>query len=417
MKIAVLGAGIIGVSSAWWLARAGHEVEVIDRQPGAALETSRANGGQISVCYAEPWASVHTLKKVLRWVGRADAPLRFSPRLSLRQWMWCARYLNECRPPRFARNVRAMVALAQYSRATLRELRTDLNIDYNHLERGILAFYRHPREFEHAQASAALMRELGVDRQVVDAAEVLRIEPALAAARDPIIGGDFTADDESGDIHLFTRALAGHAQAAGVRFRFNTRVNRLHAVDGKVSVAEIVEPDGFFRSLHADAYVVALGSFSPMLLAPLGLACPVYPAKGYSATFNLRDPAAAPMVSLVDQEMKIVTSRLGNQLRMAGTAEIGGYSRALDTGRCNQLAEHARSLFPSALDFDNVQFWSGLRPLTPSNVPMIGRSRLRNLYVNTGHGSLGWTMGAGSGRVLADLISGRRPDIDFPFLD
>ncbi|WP_298017905.1 D-amino acid dehydrogenase [uncultured Castellaniella sp.] len=417
MKIAVFGAGIIGVSSAWWLARAGHEVEVIDRRAGAALETSRANGGQISVCYAEPWASVHTLKKVLRWIGRADAPLRVSLRLDPRQWLWCARYLYECRAPRFAANLRAMVALAQYSRATLRELRAELGIDYDHLERGILAFYRDPREFEHARASAALMRELGVDRRIVDAAEVLRIEPALAAARDPIVGGDFTADDESGDVHLFTRALAERARDAGVAFRFNTRVSRLVPVDGRISVAELIEPDGFFRSLHADAYVVALGSFSPMLLAPLGISCPVWPAKGYSATFRLRDPAAAPVVSLVDQEAKIVTSRLGDHLRVAGTAEIGGYSRALDTGRCNQLAQHARSLFPSALDFDNVQFWSGLRPTTPSNVPLIGRSRIRNLYLNTGHGSLGWTMGAGSGRVLADLVSGRTPDIRFPFLD
>ncbi len=416
MKVAVYGAGIIGVSSAWWLARAGHEVEVIERRPGVALETSRANGGQISVCYAEPWASRHTLKKVLRWLGRADAPLRLSLRPDPRQWLWCLQFLRECRAPRFAANLRAMVTLAQYSRATLRELRAALGIEYDHLERGILAFYRDPREFEQACASAAQMRALGVDRRIVDAAEVLRIEPALAAARDPIVGGDFTADDESGDVHLFTRALADRARAGGVRFRFNTRVNRLVAVNGRVSVAELVEPDGFFRPLHADIHVVALGSFTPALLAPLGLSCPVWPAKGYSATFGLRDAAGAPVVSLIDQAAKIVTSRLGDRLRVAGTAEIGGYSRALDTSRCNHLVEHARSLFPSALDFDTVQFWSGLRPTTPSNVPLIGQTRVRNLYLNTGHGSLGWTMGAGSGRVLADLVSGRSPDIDFPFL-
>ncbi|WP_322994611.1 D-amino acid dehydrogenase [Castellaniella sp.] len=416
MKIVVLGAGVIGVSSAWWLARAGHEVEVIERRPGVALETSRANGGQISVCYAEPWASAHTLKKVLRWVGRADAPLRVSLQASPRQWLWCARYLSECRAPRFVANLRAMVALAQYSRATLGELRTQLHLDYQQLQRGILAFYRDPQEYEHAQASAALMRELGVDRRVVDTAEVLRIEPALAAARDPIVGGDYTETDESGDVHLFTRALAERARAAGVMFRYNTRVNRLVAVDGRVSVAELVEPDGYFRSVRADVFVVALGSYSPQLLAPLHVACPVWPVKGYSATFSLKDPQATPVVSLVDQEAKIVTSRLGNHLRMAGTAELGSYSRILDTGRCNQLVEHAKSLFPNALDFANVQFWSGLRPTTPSNVPLIGRTRLRNLYLNTGHGSLGWTMGAGSGRVLADLISGRVPDISFPFL-
>jgi D-amino-acid dehydrogenase len=416
MKVAVFGAGIIGVSSAWWLAQAGHEVEVIERRSGVALETSRANGGQISVCYAEPWASAHTLRKVLRWIGRADAPLRVTPRLSPRQWLWCARFLYECRAPRFAANLRAMVQLARYSRATLGGMRADLGLEYDHLERGILAFYRDPREFEHARASAALMQELGVDRRIVDAAEVLRIEPALAQGNAGIVGGDYTADDESGDVHLFTRALAERARAAGVNFRFNTRVNRLVPVNGRISVAELVEPDGFFRPLHADVYVLALGSFTPALTGPLGLSCPVYPAKGYSATFQLREPAAAPVVSLVDQEKKIVMSRLGDRLRMAGTAELGGYSRALNTARCNQFVEHARALFPSALDFDTVQFWSGLRPTTPSNVPLIGRTRLRNLYLNTGHGSLGWTMGAGSGRVLADLVSGRTPEIDFPFL-
>src|SRR5690606_14466986 len=217
----------------------------------------------------------------------------------------------------------------RYSRATLGELRAELGIEYDHLERGILAFYRDPREFEYASVSAERMRAVGVDRRMVDAAEVLRIEPALAAARDPIVGGDFTADDESGDVHLFTRALAERAQAAGVTFRYGTQVNRLVPVNGRISVAELIEPDGFFRPLQADAYVLALGSFTPALTGPLGLSCPVWPAKGYSATFRLRDPDAAPMVSLLDQESKIVFSRLGDQLRMAGTAEVGGYSRAL----------------------------------------------------------------------------------------
>ncbi|CAM5204238.1 D-amino-acid dehydrogenase OS=Castellaniella defragrans OX=75697 GN=HNR28_001967 PE=3 SV=1 [Castellaniella defragrans] len=203
----------------------------------------------------------------------------------------------------------------------------------------------------------------------------------------------------------------------GVTFRFDTRVNRLVSVNGRVSVAELVEPDGFFRPLHADAYVLALGSFTPMMTRPLGVSCPVYPAKGYSATFSIRDAKAAPRVSLVDHEARIVTARLGDRLRVAGTVEIGNYSRALNTARCNQLVERARALFPSALDFDNVQFWSGLRPATPSSVPLIGRTRLRNLYLNTGHGPLGWTMGAGSGRALADLVSDRSPGVDFPFLD
>lgn len=416
MKVAVFGAGIIGVSSAWWLARAGHQVEVIERRSGAALETSRANGGQISVCYAEPWASPYTLRKVLRWLGRRDAPLAFSPRLSLRQWLWCARYLAQCRETRYAANVSAMVRMAQYSRSVLRALRKELDIHYDHLERGILAFYRDSREFDHACQSAERMQALGVDRRILSADEVFRIEPALEALRGQVIGGDYTADDESGDVHLFTQALAEHARAAGVVFRYNTRVSRLVPGERRVAVAEVIEPDGWFRPLHADAYVLALGSFTPDLAGPLGIDCPVYPAKGYSATFRLRDPAAAPEVSLIDQEAKLVFSRLGDRLRMAGTAEIGGYSRALSTSRCNQLVQRARAMFPSALDFDNVQFWSGLRPTTPSNVPLIGRTRIGNLYLNTGHGSLGWTMGVGSGKALADLVSGRIPEIDFPFL-
>lgn len=416
MKIAVFGSGIIGVSSAWWLARDGHEVEVIERRSGPALETSKANGGQISVCYAEPWANPHTLRKVLRWLGRRDAPMMFTPRLSLRQWLWCACYLYECMPRRFEPNMRALVRLAQYSRATLQGMRAELGIEYSHLERGILAFYRDPRELEHARRSAALMRDLGVARRDVDADEVLRIEPALAGLRGKIVGGDYTAEDESGDVHAFTCALAERARQAGVVFRYDTQLSRLVATEGRISVAEVVEPDGWYRPLHADAYVVALGSFSPDIVNPLGIRCPVYPAKGYSATFRVTDPAAAPEVSLIDQGEKIVFSRLGDHLRMAGTAEIGGYSRALNTRRCNNLVQRAREMFPSALDFDNVRFWSGLRPVTPSSVPLIGRTALRNLYLNTGHGSLGWTMGAGSGRVLADLVSNRKPEVDFPFL-
>lgn len=416
MKVAVFGGGIIGVASAWWLAQSGHEVEVIERCSGPARETSRANGGQISVCYAEPWASPHTLRKVLRWLARRDAPLMFSPRLSVRQWAWCARYLRECMPERFEPNMRAMVQMAQYSRSTLQSMRAELGIDYSHLERGILAFYRHPAELEHAQMSAALMRDLGVDRRAIDADEVVRIEPALAGVRDQIVGGDYTAEDESGDVHAFTCALAERARDAGVVFRFNTQLSRFVASDGRVSVAEIIEPDGWYRPLHADAYVAALGSFTPDAVNPLGIPCPVYPAKGYSATFRITNPGAAPEVSLIDQAAKIVFSRFGDHLRMAGTVEIGGYSRALNTRRCNNMVQRARELFPSALDFDNVQFWSGLRPTTPSNIPLIGRTAMRNLYLNTGHGSLGWTMGVGSGRALADLVSGRKPEVDFPFL-
>lgn len=416
MKVAVLGSGIIGTATAWWLSQSGHEVVVIDRASGAAQETSRANGGQISVSYSEPWANPHMPLRLLKWLMSENAPISFRPRLDLRQWAWGLAFLRECLPARLAPNIRAMVAMSEYSLATLRHMRAELGIEYNHLERGILNFYQDAAVFDASQDAADLMRDFGLDRRIVTADEVVQIEPALAPVRHTIVGGDYTSDDESGDIYLFTTALARQAELAGVQFRFSTQVSRLQAAGGQVQAVELVNEQGLFETLKADAYVVALGSWTPHLVSPLGVSCPVYPAKGYSATFDVIDDTAAPTVSLTDSAHKVVYSRLGNQVRMAGFAEIGGYSRALNTTRCENLRQMARALFPTALDFDNVRFWSGLRPSTPSNVPLIGRTRIPNLYLNTGHGTLGWTMGVGSGRALADLISGNRPEPEFPFL-
>jgi len=416
MKIAVLGSGIIGTSSAWWLQRAGHEVIVLERGTGPAQETSLANGGQISVSYAEPWANPHAPLKLLKWMFRDDAPLLFRPQFDWRQWAWGLAFLRECLPARLAPNIRAMVRLAEYSRATLQAMRAELGIRYDHLERGILNFYRDPAEFDASQKSAGLMRDFGVDRRIVSVDEIVAIEPALARYRAHIVGGDYTPEDESGDVHVFTSELAQRARQAGVEFRFSTRVTRLVAEGGRIAAAELIGPDGRYASLQADAYVAALGSHTPQLVRPLGVPCPVYPVKGYSATFPVRDPAGAPTVSLTDSRNKVVISRLGERLRLAGTGELSGYSRALSAPRCEALARLARELFPDALDFEGVQYWSGLRPSTPSNVPLIGRTRIPNLYLNTGHSTLGWTMGAGSGRALADIVSGRRPEPEFPFL-
>lgn len=416
MKIAVLGSGIIGTSTAWWLNQAGHDVVVIDRETGPAQETSRANGCQISVSYAEPWANPQAPMKLARWLFRDDAPLLFRPKFDLRQWWWGLMFLRECLPGRLAPNIRAMVRLAEYSRGTLREMRRDLDIQYDHLERGIINFYRDPAEFENSQEMAGVMREFGVDRRIVTTDEIIQLEPSLAHMRSKIVGGDYTAEDETGDVYLFTTALAERARNAGVEFRYSTQLSRLIPAGGQIIGAEVIRPDGLYETIQADAYVAALGSYTPHFVAPLGIPCNVYPAKGYSASFDIVDAAAAPMVSLTDSAHKVVYSRLGNQLRMAGTAELSGYSRALNTIRCDNMMHLARELFPTALDFDNVRFWSGLRPATPSNVPLIGKTRIRNLYLNTGHGTLGWTMGVGSGRALADIISGRQPEPEFPFL-
>jgi len=416
LKVIVLGAGVVGTASAWYLRQAGHDVTVLERQSGPALETSFANGCQISVSHAEPWANPSSLVKVLRSLGREDAPLLFRLRADPLQWRWCLQFVRECRPARVAANLRRIVALADYSRRSLQALRAQTGIEYDSLARGILHFYTDQQEFDKACRAAAAMRELGCPRMTIDADEVVRIEPALAAARGRLVGGDFTATDESGDVYKFTAQLAARGEAAGIRFRYHTTVTRLLANAGKVDAVEVIDGEGRHRVLHADAFVVALGSFSPALLAPLGLKLMIYPGKGYSATYPVTNAAAAPTVSLTDDGHKLVLSRLGSRLRVAGTCELNGYTRELNPVRCEAITRRVRALFPDACDYARVSYWAGLRPLTPSNVPYVGRTRYANLYLNTGHGTLGWTMSCGSGRALADLVSGRRPELELELL-
>ncbi len=414
MRIAILGAGVVGTASAWYLARAGHEVVVVERQPVAGNETSFANGGQISVSHAEPWANPHVLPRIARWLGREDAPLLWRWRADPAQLAWGLRFLAECLPGRTRRNVAAIVAMALHSRARLQALRTELALEYDQLERGILHIYTDADEYAAAKKATQLMRNFGLDREPVDADRCVEIEPALAQVRNRLVGGDYTPSDESGDAHKFTRELARHAMAAGVEFRFDTRIERLAVAGGKVAGVVLDNREGG-ALLTADAYVVALGSYSPGMLRTLSLRLPVYPAKGYSATLELAEGAVAPMVSLTDDERKLVFSRLGNRLRIAGTAEFNGFNLDLNPVRCEALMQRTRELFPQLSTVGEPQFWCGLRPATPSNVPLIGRTRYPNLWLNTGHGTLGWTMACGSGAALAELIGGRRPDVDFPF--
>lgn len=412
MRIVVLGAGLIGVTSAWFLAEDGHEVTVVDRQPGPARETSMANGGQISTSHAEPWANPATPLKMLKWLGREDSPLLWRLRADPDQWAWGLRFLRECCPERTRANIRAILALALDSRTRLKILRRELALEYDCLEHGILHFYTDAAEFEHALPQAALMREFGCNRMVKSAAECLAIEPALAHSTVPIVGGTYTVDDESGDAHRFTVALAERCAARGVQFRFAAPVAGLELAGGRTGRVAAVRLAGG-EGLEADACVVACGSFSPLLLRPLGIAIPVYPAKGYSITIPLAEQVSAPSVSLTDDGAKLVYSRLGQRLRIAGTAEFVGYDVRLAPARFVPLLRRVRQIFPHIeMPPGAVERWTGLRPATPSNVPIIGPTRLRNLYLNTGHGTLGWTMAVGSGSLLADLVAGRAPSID-----
>ena len=420
MKVIVLGAGIVGTSSAWFLHKAGHDVTVIERQPGAAQETSFANGGQISVSHAEPWANPSAPLKVLKWLGKNDAPLLFRPRPELLQWLWALSFLRECTQKRTDNNIRQIVAISEYSRKTLQNLRAETGIAYDCETKGILHFYTDQKEFDISLPAAKLMRDLGCPRDSISADEVIKIEPALVSIRDKIVGGDFTQTDESGDVYKFTVGLAKKSADAGVDFQFNTSVTRLliegSGASAKITGVEVIDCFGRHKVLHADAFVIAMGSFSQALLKPIGIHLMIYPGKGYSATYDIVKPDQAPTISLTDDGYKLVISRLGDRLRIAGTCEINGYSRELNSARCEAITRRTRELFPDACDYDSPTYWAGLRPLTPSNVPYIGKTKYSNLFLNTGHGTLGWTMGAGSGRAIAEIVSGRVPEVDFKFI-
>lgn len=408
MRVAVLGAGVVGVTAAWYLAQAGHEVVVIDRQPATAQETSFANGGQISASHAEPWANPAAPLKILHWLGREDAPLLWRMRADFSQWSWGLRFLRECTASRTRANIAAILRLAMYSREALQTLRQATGIEYDHLERGILHFYSEEREFERAMAQTALMREHGCERVVKNAAECLVIEPSLAAGKVRIIGGTYTAGDESGDACKFTGELAKLCVQQGVEFRFGVPIDDLQHEAGRIAGVRL--KDG--TVLVSDAYIAALGSYTPLLLRSLGMKLSLIPAKGYSATIPLRDESIAPTVSLIDDQCKMVFSRLGNRLRVAGTAEFAGYDTSLNPARCGALLKRTLALFPQAGRCEQAELWAGLRPATPGNVPLIGRTRYANLFLNTGHGTLGWTMACGSGRLIADMVTGRATEID-----
>jgi D-amino-acid dehydrogenase len=437
MKVVVLGAGIIGVSTAWHLLERGHEVTVVDRQPDAALETSFANAAQISVSYCEPWANRDAPLKALKWMFRDDAPLLFRPQLPFgegwQQWRWGLQFLAQCNDAAFERNVQQLVALGAYSHTALKDVVRSTGIDYNRLERGIAHYYTEQKSFDTAGDAAALMRKYGVARRVVSTAELLKIEPAFTPFAERIVGGTYTASDESGDARVFTQALAQRCAERGARFLYNHDIVRLEKTGSAIgSVAVRARPssaggqkEAQLTHLKADAVVAACGSYSAPLLRTVGVDLPIYPGKGYSATFKLLKPELAPFVSTIDDEVKCAISRLGNELRVAGTIEVGGYDLSLATplakARCHMLARRIEEVLPGVCDTrleeegGTPNFWTGLRPATPTNIPYIGKTKVGRLWVNAGHGTLGWTHGAGSGKAIAELISGEVPAMDFGF--
>jgi D-amino-acid dehydrogenase len=408
VKVVVLGAGVVGTATAWYLAQSGHEVSVIERQAAAGLETSFANGGQVSPCHAEPWANPDTPWQALKWLGRPDAPLifkwwRYDPQL----WAWLLRFLTNCTPGRTRINTDRTLRVALYSRQCLQALRAEIAIAYDQKTLGILHVYRDPRAFAHAIKAAEMMAALGLKREAKTVAEALVIEPALGDAASELKGAIFTPEDESGDAHKFTQSLAAHAAAKGVAFHYDTTVTGFVREGERIDA--VMTDHG---AVKGDMFVMTMGSWSRVWAKQLGLHLPVYPAKGYSATLAVEDSAHTPSVSITDDEHKLVFSRLGGRLRCAGTAELSGWSDAIDPVRASAIVKQARSLFPRAGDYASAELWAGLRPTTPDSVPVIGKTGVKNLYLNTGHGTLGWTMSCGSSKALADVISGREPEID-----
>jgi len=409
MKVLVLGAGVVGTATAYFLARDGHRVTVIDRAPQPGMETSFANGGQISACHAKPWAGVGVPKQAFLWMFKPDAPLLFKPwRFDPSLWSWGLKFLRNCTSAREHANMNRTLRVALYSRAVLRSLRQLTNIQYDQVTSGILHIYRNARSFDEGRATADKLKQLGLPQDILTPAECVRIEPALAhAAKTDLVGGLISPEDESGDAHKFSLEIAKLARSHGATFDFGVTVKKLEAANGRIT--RVITDRGVE---DCDAVVLAMGSYSPRLAADLNLFLPIYPAKGYSISVEIENPSAAPTISLTDEGAFMVFSRLGNRMRVAGTAELAGWDLSINPVRVEPLKRNAQSLFPDASSYQDLNAWTGLRPATPDSVPILGKTPYENLFLNTGHGTLGWTMACGSAQVIADLIAGRTPEID-----
>ena len=407
MKVIVLGAGVVGTTTAYYLSRAGHQVTVLDRQPAAGMETSFANAGQVSPGYSAPWAGPGVPLKAIRWMMMTHRPLVIRPLLDPFMWRWMALMLRNCTEAAYHVNKARMVRLAEYSRDCLDVMRADTALNYDDRQRGTLQLFRTQAQMDHVREDTQVLDEGGVPYEVLDHAGCIAAEPALAHAHGQFLGGLRLPGDQTGDAHQFTQRLAAYTAGQGVAFHYGVKVERLEHEAGRITA---IVADG--RRHTAEAYVVAFGSFSRALLAPLGIDVPVYPVKGYSITIPIENPDAAPVSTVMDETYKVAITRLGDRIRVGGTAELAGFSAILSEPRRATLAYSVSDLFPQGGDVKKASFWTGLRPMTPDGTPIIGPTKFGNLWLNTGHGTLGWTMACGSGRVLADLLSGRTPEIE-----
>lgn len=407
MRVVVLGAGVIGVTTAWYLAKAGHEVTVVDRQDGPALETSFANAGEISPGYASPWAAPGIPMKAAKWLFMRHAPLIISPKPEMAKLKWVGQMLMNCTADAYAVNKSRMVRLAEYSRDCLVDLRAETGVAYDERSQGTLQLFRTMKQLDAAEKDIKVLKADGVPFEVLTPEECVAAEPGLALSIDKITGGLRLPGDETGDCFKFTDRLADLAKAAGVVFRFGVSITHVEKSGNRITGVETSE-----GRLVADAYVLALGSYSPHLAKPLGLDLPVYPVKGYSITAPIVDEARAPVSTVMDETYKIAITRLGDRIRVGGMAEIAGFDPSLNPRRQATLTMSVEDLFGGAADQSQATFWTGFRPMTPDGTPIVGRSGISNLFLNTGHGTLGWTMAAGSGKVLADMISDRVTEID-----
>ncbi len=406
MKVTVLGAGVIGVTSAYYLAKAGHQVTVIDRQSGPALEASFANAGEVSFGYCSPWAAPGIPQKALKWLFMEHAPLVLRPKVDYAMISWMIRMLANCTSERYAINKSRMLRLADYSRLSLAELRTETDIAYDERMQGTLQLFRTQAQLDASAKDVKALAADGIPYEVLDREGCIRIEPALRHVSDKIVGGLLTPKDETGDCFKFTNALAAKCVSMGVTFDYGRQIKGLVIEAGQAK--GVVTDTG---TVFSDAVVVALGSFSPLLLKPFGIKLPVYPVKGYSLTIPITDASRAPESTVMDETYKIAITRLGDRIRVGGMAEISGYTNDLGPARRRTLEHSVSDLFPGG-DLKAANYWSGLRPMTPDGTPVIGATNIRNLFLNTGHGTLGWTMSTGSARVLTDVVGGRKADID-----